>query len=690
MSTSAALQCTSLLSVLAWIRGSVPRAALLAAPHATGFTEATVSQAIETGHIIEDSACWLRLSPFVSASRDEADRPLARDVLDVALRLYPANLDFHVSRLFFVEQEDAPAVADLLERMRVGQSARALAPRLLAADLLPRLYALCPQELLALLIQGGHVAEARPMLAPTDRWLHAMAAIEEGEHAQALTILDGCDETRECLVRAHALRQQFDYEGLSVEVERLALRPLRPIDAFQVAYHRHRVATFRYDEEGRNDALRAMQNALCASTDGGLRCRVEEACLADAVRRGEVAEGLTRLATLQRLVSEGWAPGLRSQLSLYDGFLADLSGDHLRLAAALAQPFYGESDGRFRRLQQAALLAMQGQVLAAIATPEVQAVGGMAAQFLAEVGRYREALQRLDAHSRGYGDIDLAVLRGPIASRLGQTPLLRTEDTRTPYQHAKVCWSNTLVCLRQEALQDARDWAAQGAKVAQRHQLWELGARLMVLRADIAARLGSVDDALTWLDRFDALQRHHEDFLVNRASAARAYLGNAVADDGFTQRVTEQQDVETLAILRHSRPLGRLGEALLADLDPEARRQLGSAFVTLGRRPRLVVAEEGRLVTLPDGETVDFRRYGSPRRVLLALVDARLNSPGEGVDIDELIEQGWPGERILWDAARTRLYSVMRRLRRMGLTCIETVDEGYRLCTDWDIQRIER
>jgi len=76
------------------------------------------------------------------------------------------------------------------------------------------------------------------------------------------------------------------------------------------------------------------------------------------------------------------------------------------------------------------------------------------------------------------------------------------------------------------------------------------------------------------------------------------------------------------------------------------------------------------------GSRVDLRRRGALRRILLALVAQR----GRGIKQTELSEIGWPGERVLADAAATRVRVAIATLRQLGLrTLLVTRDDGYAL-----------
>ena len=67
------------------------------------------------------------------------------------------------------------------------------------------------------------------------------------------------------------------------------------------------------------------------------------------------------------------------------------------------------------------------------------------------------------------------------------------------------------------------------------------------------------------------------------------------------------------------------------------------------------------------------------RRVTLALANAWRTTPGRSLDVAELIEAGWPGERPIYEAARNRVYVLVSRLRKLGVSgVLENYDEGYR------------
>jgi predicted ATPase len=123
--------------------------------------------------------------------------------------------------------------------------------------------------------------------------------------------------------------------------------------------------------------------------------------------------------------------------------------------------------------------------------------------------------------------------------------------------------------------------------------------------------------------------------------------------------------------------------------DRIARRALGASRASSPppapseTHPELVVDRDARWLTLPDGTRIGLTSRHLARRLLLALVEARLLEPGARVSHATLLEAGWPGERMRSDSARNRLYVAMSTLRKLGLArIVESETEGYRLAPD--------
>ncbi len=102
----------------------------------------------------------------------------------------------------------------------------------------------------------------------------------------------------------------------------------------------------------------------------------------------------------------------------------------------------------------------------------------------------------------------------------------------------------------------------------------------------------------------------------------------------------------------------------------------------------LRLSEDARTFYPPGvDEPVDFTRRGALRLILLGLATQRKDHPGTGISLDDVVEMGWPGERVTPEAAASRVYTAIRTLRGFGLDeYLLTSDEGYLLSTDIEIE----
>jgi len=94
----------------------------------------------------------------------------------------------------------------------------------------------------------------------------------------------------------------------------------------------------------------------------------------------------------------------------------------------------------------------------------------------------------------------------------------------------------------------------------------------------------------------------------------------------------------------------------------------------------LVIGAEGRWFQLRNGARINLGRRGPLRRALLCLAKQRLEHPGAGLNVQTLIDAGWPGEKMLHNAGLARAYTTIQRLRSLGLQhALLTSDDGYLL-----------
>ena len=88
----------------------------------------------------------------------------------------------------------------------------------------------------------------------------------------------------------------------------------------------------------------------------------------------------------------------------------------------------------------------------------------------------------------------------------------------------------------------------------------------------------------------------------------------------------------------------------------------------------------------PGAAAVQLSRRRVICRVYGALYDRRVSRPGEPVLLEELLAEGWPGERVLARSGANRVYVALTTLRKLGLRgAIIRTKRGYLLDPELEI-----
>jgi hypothetical protein len=96
-----------------------------------------------------------------------------------------------------------------------------------------------------------------------------------------------------------------------------------------------------------------------------------------------------------------------------------------------------------------------------------------------------------------------------------------------------------------------------------------------------------------------------------------------------------------------------------------------------------VVAKDGAWFRAPRAWRIDLGTRTHLRALLLALAAARATAPGKPLTQKVLLEQAWPGERVLPRAGASRVYVSILELRDLGLRdLLQSGGGGYRLDPD--------
>jgi tetratricopeptide (TPR) repeat protein len=223
-------------------------------------------------------------------------------------------------------------------------------------------------------------------------------------------------------------------------------------------------------------------------------------------------------------------------------------------------------------------------------------------------------------------------------------------------------------------LEAARTCYAEAAVIAREVADLDATARWLVSLGSAEVDLGRRDVGLALIDEGEAL-------LPGASPSHRAYvaLHRGLAALGVDRELAASKLAEARAIdsppgghPAHVRLAFRLLESGLASGTPAAGAVPASA------RARLSVAESGRWFRRPDGETVNLQRRQALRLVLRRLAEAHRESPGVALTPLQILEAGWPGERVRPEAGLLRVYNALSTLRRMGLRdCLLSRDDGY-------------
>ncbi len=106
----------------------------------------------------------------------------------------------------------------------------------------------------------------------------------------------------------------------------------------------------------------------------------------------------------------------------------------------------------------------------------------------------------------------------------------------------------------------------------------------------------------------------------------------------------------------------------------------------VGTEDSLVIHSTGRWFQMPGTEAIDLSRKRTLKPMLLLLARQRLDHPGEALDVDQIFNGVWPGERALERARKNRVYVSIATLRKMGLEeVLTTRGDGYLLRPDLSV-----
>lgn len=514
--------------------------------------------------------------------------------------------------------------------------------------------------------RGSRAAFER-LEALRDHLVHALALTQE-RRSDALSAEIDDEEIAEIALALDALRTRLGLEG---DLER-ALRDLLRIER-------------RIGEETTVRLSRALGRVLRDRGQPGEAVMVLERAVARASRSERAGAGeLSLLVEIgELLLSQGRFDEAREPIE--DAVRgAEIRGERAILQRAQATlGLLAHGQGRLTEAERHYTRALD----------DAQALGDLRAEAHALRDLGNLCLQRGEAtRARAYyqdalekspgGDLRLeGVVRGNLA-------ILHQEEGQLEDAHLEL--KRALACLR-----------AVGDRPFEAHLLGYLGA--------VHHERGQLDAAREAYGKSLSMLREVRDLRLEGVfSAARPAVlalkgafGHAQNDLATAQRrFDEVGDPALLVALELHRAAVQLSQALASPGDPKAA--LAAASQVLARTEsaaqgnddarfaarmlrRLFPAEA--LVVGPEGSFFELRGErtaltGRPTlaRMLDALATARSLRPGEPLSWTELLEAGWPGERVLPQAGQNRVRVALTSLRNLGLrSAIVTSSGGHLL-----------
>jgi predicted ATPase len=425
----------------------------------------------------------------------------------------------------------------------------------------------------------------------------------------------------------------------------------------------------------------------------------------DAVLRARLARGRLRLRVDRAAAA----------LEDFDAVLASARGPSLRAAASCAAGNAQRQLGRHTLAERAYEQALAHHVQQGDRDSEAALLASLGGMFFEqrEIPRARDLHERALALYRELGNERGAAVvlqnTGLILQEQGQ--LHEAELVFREAHRLQIALGNRRfegialfdlagLCFERGLWSKALEWAEQALELLRAQGDRRQAALCLALRGACTAALGGPDGARVDLDRAERELDAQGDRVYGRAvSVHRGHLELALALRAYGSGA----DAEHAALLARARAriaprfsgkgAGKSGKAAGERTRP--RTQTRSAGPADSDEHRLAVrvlrAElarhrelEGSLLVASDQSWLrgpNARR--SPlsskkvlRRILAALVERRLHAASTPLSAAELVQRGWPNERLAAGAAGNRLQVALAELRKRGLARVLARDAG--------------
>ena len=547
-----------------------------------------------------------------------------------------------------LSDDPVPRFRQAVAAARLRGEEQSLAERVVDSEALPRLREEALPELLALLLRSSFHRQALPLIPEADAESRALARLAAGRPREALETGSPTTRARAWLALGEPGRALAELDG-APEAVMLRLR-----------------AASQLGEEPDLGPLEAL-----VSRDPAWAVHLHSQRCAASLRHGRVRQARAELAALERAARTTDSRRGLGAARYYEAVIGLYAAQHGQLSAALRErpAFLPTGSEDYWSLLEVSERGLRSDWEAAESlASELHERGVFGAENqLAGLALRRGRPQRSGlrtATSYRSQDEERQLLLRLAARLLGEPDPYPEQAPRSRFVLAGVLLHRGRRALDRGDLAGALELADEGLALVATEGLEAHASDLLLLQADALARSERVAEAA--LSARAALVRapHPDSPMACLASAALCRLEGGEPDDGRWRSLGAW---EALALFAAEPP---------SEVHPHAWRLARQAFPER-LAPGLEVDAMGFALK---GERVDLSRRVALRLILQALTRRRLEHPGRALSVEEVVEAGWPGERILPDAAAGRVYVAVGSLRRMGLRgVLLSADGGYLL-----------
>jgi len=199
-------------------------------------------------------------------------------------------------------------------------------------------------------------------------------------------------------------------------------------------------------------------------------------------------------------------------------------------------------------------------------------------------------------------------------------------------------------------------------------------AIVLSAQASAAALAGRREEAARLEEEAAKAHAATGDALLARMSDVGRAIGELVDAEAAERASDAARASELVAAARARR---QALEGIRSDDVRLAARLLDRALAAADERARAWrVGADGTWFQPPGGTRVELAHRKVLARLLQTLADRRLRTPGEPCAIQDLVEAGWPGTRLIPASAQNRVHVAVSTLRSAGLAPILTRQRG--------------